>query len=201
MQRKYTLLLVVFCMSVATGFAQSSITAATPKKSCSCAFNSLNQVGMLTGEKGPAATGQSINGMRYKTWFAGVGIGLDGYEELTVPLFLDVRKYLWDKTSTPFVYADGGYHFFMDDTDKKWGTITKYKGGLYYDVGFGYKLALKAKQALLLSAGYSFKELTKNEYTDLSLVDIVCTGGPCDGFIGGYKYRLNRLSFKVGFQF
>jgi len=119
-------------------------------------------------------------------------------------LFLDVRKYLWDKTSTPFVYADGGYHFLMDNTDKKWGTITKYKGGLYYDVGFGYKLTLKAKQALLLSTGYSFKELTENQYSDLSLVDIVWANGwngRRDGFIEGYKYRLNRWSFKVGLQF
>lgn len=201
MPRKYTLLLVVLCLNVAIGFTQNSTTAGASKKSCSCGFSSINQFGVLTGEKAPSPVLQSINGFRYKTWFAGAGIGLDNYKRTTIPLFLDIRKDLGNKANTPFLYADGGYHLVMDDGYKNASSINKYEGGLYYDVGFGYKLALKAKQAFLISAGYSVKSLTEKQYWDLTLVDIFCAGGSCDGYRGSYTYRLNRLSFKVGFQF
>jgi hypothetical protein len=181
-------------MSVTTGFAQSSTKANGPKKSCSCAFSSINQFGLLTGERDPAIAVQSINGFRYKTWFAGAGIGLDSYKRIGIPLFLDIRKDLWGKTNTPFLYADGGYHLITDGRDKSGGSISKYTGGLYYDMGFGYKLAIKDKQAFLISAGYSVKNLTEKQYWDLGTVDV-------DGYRGTYQYRLNRLFFKAGLQF
>ena len=40
-------------------------------------FHSINNVGLLEGQTGSAFQLQSINGMQYQSWFAGIGLGLD----------------------------------------------------------------------------------------------------------------------------
>jgi hypothetical protein len=200
MSRKYTLLLLIVCMGV-QGIAQDSTVSSKPKKSCSCAFSSINQVGVTAGENDPDFLVQSINGLRYRTWFAGAGIGLDAYKRLSMPLFLDIRKYLWDKAASPFIYADGGYHFIVNRKVEKFSLIDEYTGGLFYDLGVGYKFTMNRKQNFLLSAGYSVKNMEQKQYYDLALIDLFCPGGPCKDYINKYSYRLNRFSFKIGFQF
>jgi hypothetical protein len=202
MRLKYTFLVIVLL----GGFATTGMTqTGAAKKSCSCGFNSINLAGVAAGAKNPGFTIQTVNGFRYKTWFAGAGIGLDGYEQLTYPIFLDIRKDLWirEKYAIPFVYADGGYSFMVDKTRDKLNSfqINKYTGGLYYDIGLGLRIPMKKNQAFLLSAGQSMKKMEVEEYQNLALVDMVCFSGACDGYKGTYRYRLNRLSLKLGFQF
>lgn len=199
MRRKYTLFWLICCMGL-TGLAQDTAAVSKPKKNCSCGFSSINQAGILTGEKSNSLAIQSINGMRYRTWFAGAGIGLDAYDRTSIPVFLDIRKDLWNKAMTPFFYVDGGYHFITDLKFEKGNDLTKYTGSLFYDLGVGYKFKVKGAQSWLLSAGYSVKSMTQTEYYD-PLVDPYCPNGGCNNFINRYKYRFNRLSFKVGFQF
>jgi hypothetical protein len=50
-------------------------------------FHSINQVGILAGSSDATLQLQTINGINTKTWFAGLGVGLDYYYVRSVPFF------------------------------------------------------------------------------------------------------------------
>src|SRR5688500_14661728 len=96
-------------------------------------FQAIIQGGMLAGSSGYAGQLQTIQGVRYKTWSAGIGAGIDYYYERSVPLFLQLRKNIFMKPHTPFVYADLGGHspWLKDGLAKSGWMVQKSKGGLY----------------------------------------------------------------------
>ena len=151
----------------------------------------------MEGETGSAFQIQTVNGLKYKTWFAGIGTGLDYYRFRTIPLFLDFRKYLFDKPGSPFIYADAGMHFaWVRDRDKNWYGESGFSNGLYYDIGLGYKKSVGKAGALLLSVGYSVKEMREKR------IIMQCGFVPgCWESIERYYYDLKRLSIKVGWSF
>ena len=140
---------------------------------------------------------QSVNGFRYKTWFAGIGVGVDVYKRGTFPVFLDVRKDVFNARNTPFIYGEAGMHF----PDKKivsesqWYE-SEYAGGFYSDAGIGYRVGKKGKSGFLASAGYSYKYVTRVlQYKG------PCGFGGCDNkMFSNYKYYLHRISIKIGWQ-
>ena len=77
-------------------------------KNCGCAFSSINQIGLLAGEGGEGFQLQTINGLRYKTWMVGAGVGIDGYRFRSIPLFLELRKEFNLKSNAFFIYNDIG---------------------------------------------------------------------------------------------
>ncbi len=132
-------------------------------------FQSSLQTGILMGQKGSSAalSINTINGVQYKTWFGGIGLGLDYYGlKRTVPLFVSIQKELHAKPSTWFWYADGGYDFPWLKDNQKLQYMATYKanGGLFYEAGGGYKFTVFNKTHLGLTAGYSFKQV-KEKYT------------------------------------
>ena len=166
------------------------------KKGCKCSFQSLNQVGLLEGETGSAFQLQSINGVQYKTWFAGVGTGIDYYRFRSVPLFLDIRKDLLKKNFTPFVYSDIGVHFpWKREGELHYGDA-KFATGLYYDMGLGLNFATSKNQGFSLRAGYSYKRIKET-----STWSMQCFTYPCYEFRQTRSYGLNRLSMKLGWVF
>lgn len=167
------------------------------KKGCSCNFSPIFNVGFIEGENGTSLQLQTIQGIRYGKWFAGVGAGLDYYHLRTIPLFLDIRREFFNGNHAPFVYLDGGYHFpWARDKDKGEWTKLSYEGGLYYDVGLGYRVGRSSKQnGFLISAGYSFKYLTEIRKSQ------VCINWNCQEEANEwFKYKLHRLSIKVGMK-
>lgn len=180
--------------SIAT--AQTDSTTKPAKSSCSCAFSSINQVGVLKGEPGSYFLFQTINGISYKSWFAGVGVGADFYPVDGIPVFLDIRKNILKKKNTPFVYADAGIHFAdMNKTENSWQRV-EYSNGFYYDVGVGYKIGGNKRSGLLLSGGYSRKVVDEKQYAITG-----CSFYPCDDYRNRYTWKLNRWSLKLGWQF
>jgi hypothetical protein len=90
--------------------------------------------------------------------------------------FLDLRKDIFNKPLTPFIYADGGYHFpWIKDEDKNRRFIIDAKGGLYYDIGIGYELSLMKNKNLLFSAGYSYKSFSENIKESVVCLALGCT--------------------------
>jgi hypothetical protein len=178
-------------------FGQEKQQAAKSKANCACGFQSLVQGGLLEGNSGPSWNLQTINGAYYKTWFVGVGLGLDYYMMRTIPLFIDVRKDLFRKRRTPFLYADAGIQFDWLRAREKpaWGT-GEYNRGLYYDFGLGYKVGFGNRDALLFSAGYSMKTL-REERTIMQQ----CFQAPCNTIKEYYNYTFSRIGIKVGWQF
>ncbi|NII27726.1 hypothetical protein HB364_21770 [Pseudoflavitalea sp. X16] len=199
MRRNIAGIIVMLCCFTATAIAQTDSTGKAVKKGCSCTFSSINQVGLLTGETGSYFLAQTINGIKYKTWFAGVGVGLDFYKVRGVPVFLDVRKDLLNKTATPFIYVDGGINFsWPTDKDKGGEDRWKFNNDLYLDAGLGYKNNLGKGHALLVSVGYSLK-MIKQKYAPYEICPLWGACWPTSKEV--YKYTFNRLSLKVGWQF
>jgi len=178
--------------------AQTDSTNRPAKKSCSCSFSSINQLGLLRGEGGTFFQFQTINGIRYKTWFAGVGVGMDLYPTDGIHVFIDVRKELFDTRFTPFIYADGGIHIASINDNKTLGQHTKYSNGFYMDAGIGYKIGFRKRGGLLLSGGYSYKIV---EESTAYISNNACGIYPCNEYVNIYTWRLNRLSMKLGWQF
>jgi hypothetical protein len=159
-------------------------------------FHSINQVGLLEGENVSAFQIQTINGAQYKSWFAGIGIGLDDYRFRSIPLFLDLRKSFQRDGNGFFLYASGGIHFLWPVDKQKISPQAKYQNSFYSDIGLGYRLPLYGKSSVLFSAGYSYKRVVEDNA-------VICDPwfGPCSAQNDRYVYDLNRLSIMIGFCF
>lgn len=167
--------------------------AQSPKSTPKLSFRSINQIGFLSGQAGTEPLAQTINGVQYKTFSTGIGIGLDYYKERSIPLFLDIRKHVFHKPQTPFVYLDGGYHFpWTHDKAEEW-IRTTVKGGLYYDVGIGYRFPTFKTGAIHVSLGYSAKNMSEtinhNPWR---------SSWPLPEDYQQFDYTLRRYSFKMG---
>ena len=185
------------------GNAQAKGKTSTPNK-----FTSILQLGILEGQADKTyGQIQLVNGIQRNAWFYGLGFGIDYYgPKRSIPLFVDVKRDFKKGKRTPFVYADGGYNMsWLRDKDKVnfWGGNANYKqsGGMYYEMGIGYKFPLKNKMAFGFSAGYSFKEqnetYTNNFFMEPPIFPPVVNSLPPDVF--NYKFR--RVSLKFNCQF
>jgi hypothetical protein len=171
-----------------------------PAKKRNTRFQSYNSVGLLTGDQTVSWSIQTVNGVQWKTFFVGVGLGFDFYRIGTTPVFLDLRKTFGKGPNKVFAYGDIGYQIPWPGNGKNYfGVYTgdDLDGGLYIDIGVGYLLEFGKKNALVLSAGYSYKSLSEN----IVAVPICLPGVPCEPQSGKYEYKFNRLSFKVGWRF
>ena len=167
---------------------------------CNCRFSSQQYIGLLEGEKGSAFQLQTVNGLKYKTWFAGIGAGLDYYTFRSVPLFLSVNKEFLLTQNSIYVLLDGGYNipWYKREQDRGSNFVSSdFSGGLYWSGGVGYKISVnKKRDAVLLNIGYSFKHIKESQE-----IPIFCLIPPCKNSFEIYDYKLNRLSLKLGYQF
>ena len=95
-------------------------------------FGSIIHAGYHQGSSGAYLGLQAINGVHFRSWYAGVGTGIDYYYLRSVPVFIDVRKALGKKSATPYTY---------------------------FDLGIGYRTPVLNKLFLTMSAGFSEKRL------------------------------------------
>ena len=152
---------------------------------------------MLEGQTGSAFQIQSVNGMQYKSWFAGIGVGLDFYRYRTIPLFIDFRKEFGSSINKFFAYADGGVNFcWLTDQEKTtYLADDHFETGFYTDLGLGYKIGIGRNNHLLLSIGYSLKKL-KETYLMYNYFPPDNTQNKAET-----NYSLNRLTMKIGWEF
>lgn len=158
-------------------------------------FRSINQFGVLVGASENAIQLHSINGVGYKTFSAGIGVGFDNYYFKTIPFFLDLRKNLSPKEHTPFIYADIGYNFPKDKKEipNQW-VRSEYSGGMYYDVGVGYQIPLAGRLALNMSLGYAYKNMKETRVYSM-------WGSPADTRREYFDYAFRNATIKLGLSF
>ena len=176
------ILLLLACMVR----AQDSSRISRPR------FQSINMIGFMEGESGTGFQAQTINGFRLNRYFAGAGIGLDSYGFRSIPLFLDLRTYLFSSRN-PFIYLAGGRNFPWEGKTDEWAS--DYNSGWFYDLGVGYSLPLKAV-SVLFSGGYSFKT-----YQKIERYPGFCPTPPCPEDVYHYDYKLRRISVRMGVSF
>jgi hypothetical protein len=158
-------------------------------------YTTNNAIGLLCGQTGGELQVQTINGVRYKTWSAGIGIGIDYYYQRTVPVFADLRKSFFKQHA--FIYADFGSSLpWIKDEVNFSPAIIKYKAAFYGDWGIGYSIPVLRKLRFTTSLGYCHKELKKSyEYQE--------QWTPVPGWknFDQYHYSFNRYSLKIGLGF
>jgi len=137
--------------------------------------------------------------VHYKSWFAGVGVGLDYYRIRTIPLIIDLRKAFGNSRNKFFIYTDVGISFsWVTDKEKiPYTANDKFSNGFYNNAGVGYRIAVDRKKSLLIDIGYSFKNSTAAyeppvfNYGDRALW----------GSQQKVNYNLHRIMIKIGWEF
>jgi len=131
--------------------------------------------------------------------YTGLGIGFEYYEWGVMPVFADV-KYLFlsagSQKYTPFGSMKLGWSFPIGkptDEDANYEGITKYQGGIQLNPEAGIRISMGNNNALLLSMGYHFQQLSyksrtyywwnSSQYESTTHTDY------------------NRITFRLGFQF
>ena len=159
-------------------------------------FSSVNQFGLLLGEKGESVSLQTINGVRKSSWSAGIGTGIDLYSQRSVPLFIDVRKEFTQASNKPFVYLDGGVNFqWMNYIQKEQRRSADTKPGAYYEAGLGYNIFMRHQSAFVLSAGYTYKRI-REEYMNYRLMRGVYGESP-EQMISQYRRLVIRIGIRL----
>jgi hypothetical protein len=195
--RKVRIICLISFLIITNSYTYSQQIGSPTKERSKISLHSITQVGAIIGEKDDFALSlQVINGVSYKNWFAGIGASVDDYEYRSIPVFLDVRKYLQGKLEKFFLYADGGISFPWVHKEEKEFSNYVFKRGLYADAGIGYSFKIGKANALMFSGGYSIKKLTK-EKTDFYFTN----GQPIFMKPNLYYYEFKRILFKVGLQF
>jgi len=197
---KYLLIVLFSCFVGDKLNAQENKTAVMTEKNLQ--FHSINQAGLLEGESGSAFQLQTINGLAYRSWFVGIGLGLDYYRLRSIPLFFDLRKEFGRSAGRFFLYAEGGIDFAWA-TDKQKNDLSEYpypvndfQNGPYAAAGIGYKIIFTRNLALVISPGFSYKK------TELKSSNTICPfQGPCFVDNNLYDYNFYRFSLNLGLVF
>jgi hypothetical protein len=164
-------------------------------------FSSQNYAGLLEGEDGSKFQLQTINGLKYKTWFVGVGTGIDWYYRRSIPAFVSLSKDFFRKGNRNFfVSAGGGFNFpwKADNNYNELGyTVVKSRSGVYYEAGFGYRIGIgKKNDAVLIQLGYSYKHVSEDGKAGYIIFIL-----PETYSVDRFDYHLRRLSLKFGWSF
>ena len=187
MKRKWFIIAVLFFFFL---FAQQSSSRSS--------LHTIASLGVAVGESTAKPLMQITSGFYYKKWFTGLGAGLDLYNLKSIPLFVDYR-FFFGKKYTCFLYADAGYNIpFGNKSDVEGYSKHKdrFYGGVYVDAGAGYRIALGDRHRILISAGYSRKDVFHN-------IEYVYGGGPDPGMEQEYNYHymFGRIAARVNWDF
>ncbi len=167
---------------------------------CPCHFKSFVSVGAIGGQHEIKTMTQLSGGVTYDQgmFYTGIGVGIDPYRFNSVPLFADVRIN-FGKKKNGFVYGNLGYNIPYDNNSEEnpfaFKITDRFHGGVYTDAGIGYRLRVKGKGRLLLSAGHSYKRISNVQTTRY----IWCP--TCDIEKFTYRYSFNRIVAKLSLEF
>ena len=183
-----------FILAIVAGLLMhATLTAQTPAQHI--VFQNISAVGLLNGSNGSSFMVQNTAGIAIKHSFVGVGAALDLYKYRSVPLYVDLRQNFGKKKNL-FLYGDAGFNLPWLTQPQKNGSFLgrPIRGTWYYDAGAGYRIKLNTN-ALLLSAGYSYKEFKSRgeEY--------ICNLTSCGVTEARYRYHMPRLVIKASLQF
>ena len=163
------------------------------------AYRSFNTVGMAIGNSKSAYQVLTTHGVSYKSWYAGVGTGVDDYRNRSVPVILSVSRYLLSQNNL-FINVNGGPNFVWGKSERNrlWNQLdSKAFPGLFAEAGFGFRLETRnPEQGILFGTYYSYKN-----FKERFEVPGVCNNPPCDNMNEYIKSRFSRWAFKLGFVF
>ena len=160
-------------------------------------FSSQISTGISEGEQNTNFHVEILNGIHYKTWFGGIGTGLDYYYYRSIPVYLSGIKYLSPRNHSFFIQGDVGANFVWDERISSWNEVGhEYKPGLYWNGLLGFATGLDRKNAFSFGLGYSYKS-----FKEIKEIVVQCYNPPCENTFETYQYNLKRLTLRLGWQF
>ncbi len=133
---------------------------------------------------------QMVNGYQYKSrLYAGLGAGLEFFEQAYVPLYGDISYVFGNRIIAPFVRGSIGYAVPLEDPEETWGVTIDNTGGYMYALGLGTHFRVNQHNALSVSLVYRFQSLksiqTQEWNNDRMTLDT----------------QYNRSAIRIGFVF
>jgi hypothetical protein len=188
-------LIILFFLGILSnrGFAQGKPASHQPS------FHSIFSIAVINGKESTSFAVETVQGFSMNKSFAGAGIGIDYYKFRTIPVFLQLRQGFGNGKQNFLVYTNGGANIdWLTDRSKQadFGNVVKYKPGWYYELGLGYRIELKNKNALFLSTGYNYKQVKRNVYYKNCI-----SVGQCVDEVDEYLYSMSRVAVRAAFQF
>lgn len=108
------------------------------------------------------AVGISLTaGHQFKNYFAiGGGFGVDLYDDVLMPVFLDIRGNLGKGNLTPYYALDLGYSFPLGKwlNNDEFSNANNAKGGKFIYPAIGLKFATRSSLAFQMDVGYNFQQ-------------------------------------------
>ncbi|MFT3843947.1 MAG: hypothetical protein QM725_02755 [Lacibacter sp.] len=160
------------------------------------------QLALLNGDDETDGQITLTPGYGFKNWVIGAGTGFDYYKYRTVPVFADVKRYFGTGSRKMFVYGNIGLDVPWPTSEQKmyrnswWGASeSRFKNGVYTDVGFGYTLFSNKNRGFFAAAGYSTKMLTE------IYQEGIWNGTTTIQTTRSLEYTMNRFLFRVGYKF
>ncbi len=159
-------------------------------------WSTIAAAGLTAGQAGGKPVFQLSSGVNYHRFFTGIGAGYDNYEFRTIPLFADWRWRFGSKQAG-FVYAIGGYNFPVNNEEiSEWAkTRDDLKPAFYFDLGLGGGIPVGKSNRLLLSVGFSRKEVRQ-----WKVFSYPCFTGDCQDDIYRLKYSFGRMTAKLSWE-
>lgn len=159
-------------------------------------YSGTVSIGVLSGKSSAELQLQMVNGVKFKTWSAGLGAGLDYYHTRSVPLFLQLRKTANANPHTPFFYLNGGFNVPWAQAEKEL-FVSGYTRGFYGEGGIGYEVPVLKNQRLFFSGGWQVKTFTATVNT----APWISVWPPPPHAFRDYDYTLKTLVVKAGLRF
>lgn len=168
-------------------------TDAGAQKKSKAIFRSYNSVGIVAGKLPVAFTAQTENGLDYKNWFIGAGLGIDFYYQKTMPLFAAFKKAFPINSNSLFLYLNAGSNIITKNKKAiNFFSIVETSGGFYTEAGVGYKINISKKSNVFFSLGTTKKNVRQTGFSE----DVYGMPGVLDT-----HYKFSRTSFRMGYQF
>ncbi len=164
------------------------------------AFHFSGAAGYQFGSSHTQAFYQASAGVRFSHFYTGLGVGYDAYQFKTLPVFADLRVYP-TRDMRWFGYANIGLNPALGNgpvTD--WSQVRNdITGRGYIDLGLGFVVPVKEKSRVLVSAGWSRKEVTEVHTFQFpcGIIDCNDTQSQTERFIRAF----NRLAFRIAYEF
>jgi len=157
-------------------------------------FFNITEPGLLFGsgnnEKNTIFSILMTNGYGFRNNVtAGLGLGLEFFEQAQLPVFIDLRWALTDRSIAPVLMLKGGYSFMLEDPqDNDWYDFTGI-GGFLWSTGLGVQIRLNLHNMLSISMLYRYQNSTIS-HTDVWYQDEIKV-----------TKVYNRLAFRIGITF
>jgi len=189
MNRVFLILILLLISFFAIGQADSSFSKPSY-------FLSLHAGGLL-GKKGygSSLTSALLQGVRYRGFTFGVGIGYDAYAEYrAIPVFGSLGCDLASvRMNAFFIQVDGGYSKAWNLLEDETFFSYAQKAGTYFHPLVGYRIH-NGKMNVYLTAGYKFQRIAFQQTPNW--LEWGLTGNRVT-----IQHDIQRLSVQIGFGF